>query len=259
MKKKIIFFRPFNKFTFSSYCFWLLISIVLWCPMNLLHGRCAAAVAGFWAPQDVQYEKIAMDWVMEYQPERYNVLMRRPPLGGPGKCIWLRLDAIGDRATISSWAPQNAFGCIWLIGEQGKVSGYGSRICPSWILLVGLLRVSAARLVSQIEKGWWKEVPLTCYSANMVASQVGAFIRFMKLAHFPSHEGWWSCLISIDIHCFLVFWGGWLSQQPVQVGRVVGSTWDNFDDRPDKSWMKEDLIFFFFRRWWYQLSPGGGT
>eukprot|EP00434_Breviolum_minutum_P009961 symbB.v1.2.008781.t1/scaffold514.1/size193457/7 len=44
---------------------------------------------------DVQYEKIAMDWVMEYQPERYNVLMRR--------------------------------------------------------------------LVSQIEQGWWKEVPLTCY------------------------------------------------------------------------------------------------
>ncbi|CAK9099313.1 Polyketide synthase PksJ (PKS) [Durusdinium trenchii] len=44
---------------------------------------------------DVQYEKIAMDWVMEHQPERYNVLMRR--------------------------------------------------------------------LVSQIEKGWWKEVPLTCY------------------------------------------------------------------------------------------------
>lgn len=43
---------------------------------------------------DVQYEKIAMDWVMEYDPERYNVLMRR--------------------------------------------------------------------LVSQIEKGWWKEVPLTC-------------------------------------------------------------------------------------------------
>ena len=115
--KKNPFFRPFNKFTFSSYGFWLLISIVLWCPMNLLHGRYAAAVAGFWAPQDVQYEKIAMDWVMEYQPERYNVLMRRPPLGGPGKCIWLRLDAmiaIGDRATISSWAPQNAFGCIWL-------------------------------------------------------------------------------------------------------------------------------------------------
>ena len=27
--------------------------------------------------EDVQYEKIAMDWVMEYQPERYNVLMRR--------------------------------------------------------------------------------------------------------------------------------------------------------------------------------------
>ncbi|CAJ1343367.1 unnamed protein product, partial [Effrenium voratum] len=44
---------------------------------------------------DVQYEKIAMDWVMEYQPERYNVLMRR--------------------------------------------------------------------LVSQIEQGWWKEVPLTIY------------------------------------------------------------------------------------------------
>eukprot|EP00959_Pyramimonas_sp_CCMP1952_P009357 195246-Pyramimonas_sp.AAC.1 len=26
---------------------------------------------------DVQYEKIAMDWVMEHDPARYNVLMRR--------------------------------------------------------------------------------------------------------------------------------------------------------------------------------------
>ena len=36
--------------------------------------------------QDVQYEKIAMDWVMEYQPERYNVLMRRPPVAHE-KCV----------------------------------------------------------------------------------------------------------------------------------------------------------------------------
>ena len=169
---------------------------------------CSSGLDSF--TQDVQYEKIAMDWVMEYQPEHYNVLMRRLPGGPwqPGKCRlrWLRL------VIEPPFHPEpQAFGCIWLIGEQGKVSGYGG-ICPSWILLVGLLRVSAARLVSQIEKGWWKEVPLTCYSANMVASQVGAFIRFMKLAHFPSHEGWWSCLISIDIHFFGLLRG--LAQPP---------------------------------------------
>ena len=76
--------------------------------------------------QDVQYEKIAMDWVMEYQPERYNVLMRRPPVAA-----WeVYLIAIGDRATSNHPEPPQAFGCIWLSGEQGKVSGYG-RICPS--------------------------------------------------------------------------------------------------------------------------------
>ena len=42
--------------------------------------------------------------------------------------------------------------------------------------ILGLLRVATARLVSQIEKGWWKEVPLTCYSAKMAASWVGAFV-----------------------------------------------------------------------------------
>eukprot|EP00435_Cladocopium_sp_Y103_P014457 s1029_g3.t1 len=60
---------------------------------------------------DVQYEKIAMDWVMEYQPERYNVLMRR--------------------------------------------------------------------LVSQIEKGWWKEVPLTCYEG--LSSGIDA-MRYLQRA-----------------------------------------------------------------------------
>ena len=58
-----------HRLTFSYYC-------CFYSPIYLLHGRCAAA--GF--SQDVQYEKIAMDWVMEYQPERYNVLMRRPPV-----------------------------------------------------------------------------------------------------------------------------------------------------------------------------------
>ena len=60
---------------------------------------------------DVQYEKIAMDWVMEFQPERYNVLMRR--------------------------------------------------------------------LVSQIEQGWWKEVPLTLYEG--LASGIEA-MRYLQRA-----------------------------------------------------------------------------
>ena len=60
---------------------------------------------------DVQYEKIAMDWVMEFQPERYNVLMRR--------------------------------------------------------------------LVSQIEQGWWKEVPLTLYEG--LSSGIDA-MRYLQRA-----------------------------------------------------------------------------
>ena len=83
---------------------------------------CSSGLDSF--TQDVQYEKIAMDWVMEYQPEHYNVLMRRLPGGPwqPGKCRlrWLRL------VIEPPFHPEpQAFGCIWLIGEQGKVSGYG--------------------------------------------------------------------------------------------------------------------------------------
>ena len=59
----------------------------------------------------VQYEKIAMDWVMDFQPERYNVLMRR--------------------------------------------------------------------LVSQIDEGWWKELPLTLF--NGLTSGIDA-LRFLQRA-----------------------------------------------------------------------------
>ena len=60
---------------------------------------------------DVQYEKIAMDWVMDFQPERYNMLMRR--------------------------------------------------------------------LVSQIDQGWWKELPVTLFQG--LESGVDA-LRFLQRA-----------------------------------------------------------------------------
>ena len=212
---------------------------------------CSSGLDSF--TQDVQYEKIAMDWVMEYQPEHYNVLMRRLPGGPwqPGKCRlrWLRLvieppfhpepqhlDAFGLLASRERFLVMAGYAQVEfysLVYWEFRLPGW----CPR-------LRKAGGRkcLWPATRPTWWlHRLVLSLDSWNW---HIFHPMRDDDLA--------WSQLIFI----FLVFWGGWLSHQPVQVGRVVGSTWDNFDDRPDKSWMKKDRIFFWT---WWKLSPGGGS